>query len=83
MLAAPGPDILADDVRAAEALRRLGDPRAAALTIAEALLDQRALAGIGNVYKNEALFLERVDPFARVATSTTRPSNAWSRPRGG
>ena len=33
----------------------------------EALLDQRALAGIGNVYKNEILWIERVSPFARVA----------------
>ena len=35
--------------------------------IAEALLDQRALAGIGNVYKNELLCLERVSPFTAVA----------------
>ncbi len=41
-------------------------PRARKLTAAEALLDQRALAGIGNVYKSEVLFIERVDPFAIV-----------------
>ena len=35
--------------------------------IAVALLDQRALAGIGNVYKNEILWIERVSPFVRVA----------------
>ena len=33
----------------------------------DALLDQRALAGIGNVYKNEVLWIERVSPFATVA----------------
>ena len=44
-----------------------GPPSRAPLTIAEALLDQRALAGIGNVYKSEVLFVERVDPFACVA----------------
>ena len=31
-------------------------------------MDQRALAGIGNVYKSETLFLCGVDPFARVET---------------
>lgn len=68
VLAALGPDILADDFCDADAIRRLRDPARAPLTIGEALLDQRALAGIGNVYRNEALFLERVDPFARVAS---------------
>ena len=67
VLAALGPDILADEFPLDEAVRRLRDPSRAALTIAEALLDQRALAGIGNVYKNETLFLEHVDPFVRVA----------------
>ena len=69
-LARLGPDLLAEDFetagRAAEALRRLGDPARAERSIAEALLDQRSLAGIGNVYKSEILFIERVDPWARV-----------------
>jgi endonuclease-8 len=62
-----GPDLLDDDVDLDEVRRRLRDPSRAATAIGVALLDQRALAGIGNVVKNEALFLERVDPFARVA----------------
>ena len=66
VLTALGPDLLADDFDATEAVRRLSGTRRASLTIAEALLDQRALAGIGNVYKNETLFLERVDPFAQT-----------------
>jgi endonuclease-8 len=33
------------------------------MTVAEALLDQTAVAGIGNVYRSEVLFIERVDPF--------------------
>ena len=45
----------------------LSDPARAALTISEALLDQRALAGIGNIWRNETLFHERVDPWASVA----------------
>jgi endonuclease-8 len=61
-----GPDLLAPDFDEAEALARL---RAAAdLEIADALLDQSTVAGIGNVYKSEVLFLERVNPFARVAS---------------
>ena len=67
VLAALGPDILADDFDLPEAMRRLRAPDRAALTVAEALLDQRALAGIGNVYKNEALFIDRVDPFVPIA----------------
>ena len=49
-----------------EALRRL---RASppVRDIATALLDQRTISGIGNVFKCEALFLERVSPWAKVA----------------
>jgi endonuclease-8 len=39
--------------------------------IGDALLDQRAVAGIGNVYKSEILFIEKVDPFAVVGTLDT------------
>ncbi len=69
-LASLGPDLLApgfEPAGAAEALRRLREPGRSGATIAEALLDQRALAGIGNVYKSELLFIERVDPWAAVA----------------
>jgi endonuclease-8 len=63
-----GPDLLDDGFDAAEALRRL---RArGALPIADALLDQRILAGIGNVYKSEVLFVCRIPPFARVDSLT-------------
>ena len=65
-LAGLGPDATADAFDRAEALRRLRDPRRAGLTVAEALLDQRALAGVGNVFKSEVLFIERVGPFALV-----------------
>jgi endonuclease VIII len=65
-LSALGPDLLADAVDEAEAVRRLEDPSRATMTIGEALLDQRALAGIGNIYRCETLFVERVDPFRTV-----------------
>ena len=69
-LAPLGPDLLDPEWgpdEATEALRRLRDPARAHRTISEALLDQRALAGIGNIWRNETLFAERVDPFAAVA----------------
>lgn len=61
-----GPDLLAEPFDASEAARRLRAPARADLEIAVALLDQRALAGIGNVYKNEVLWIERQSPFAAV-----------------
>ncbi len=63
-----GPDLLAPEPDLVEARRRLRSSDRADLEIAVALLDQRALAGIGNVIKNETLWLEHVSPFARVAT---------------
>jgi endonuclease-8 len=65
-----GPDLLDPGWgpdQTAEAIRRLRDPARTAMTISAALLDQRALAGIGNIWRNEALFAERIDPLARVA----------------
>lgn len=59
-----GPDLLSPDFDRDEALRRLHANGAVA--IADALLDQRLLAGIGNVYKSEVLFLCRINPFTRV-----------------
>jgi endonuclease-8 len=60
-----GPDVLGPDWDLDEALRRLRaypDEQ-----IGVALLDQRNLAGIGNIYKVESLFLCGVHPWARVA----------------
>jgi endonuclease-8 len=63
-LAALGPDALDDEPDLVEARRRL-DARED-WTIGEALLDQRMLAGIGNVFKNEVLFIHRLDPWRPV-----------------
>jgi endonuclease-8 len=61
-----GPDLLAPTFDAAEAERRLrARPRA---ELADALLDQSALAGIGNVFKSEILFVAGVSPFRAVAS---------------
>ena len=62
-----GPDILAEDfdpaavaaeLRAVAPNRQLGD----------ALLDQRLVAGIGNIFKSEGCFAARVDPWLPLAT---------------
>lgn len=59
-----GPDLLGPDWDPAEAVRRLTtDP---GRSLGEALLDQRNLAGIGNVYKSELAFLAAVTPWLPV-----------------
>lgn len=60
-----GPDLLGDDWDAAEAVRRISAKPDA--TIAEALLEQRNLAGVGNIYKAETLFLRGLWPWTPVA----------------
>jgi endonuclease-8 len=60
-----GPDPLAADFRAEEAAARIA--ARPGMEIADALLDQTAIAGIGNIYKSEVLFAARVNPFAGVA----------------
>jgi endonuclease VIII len=60
-----GPDLLGDDWDPAEAVRRLRERPDR--TIAEALIDQRNLAGIGNLYKAETLFLRGISPWTPVS----------------
>lgn len=69
-LTALGPDLMSSPFDTAEAARRLRER--SAMPVGEALLDQRALAGIGNVYKSEICFIERVDPWAQVASLSDR-----------
>src|SRR4029077_13749884 len=61
-----GPALPPPDFDAEEAVRRLREPARSATAVGEALIDQRALAGIGNVYKKELLWVERVSPFTTV-----------------
>jgi endonuclease-8 len=59
-----GPDLISDDFDAAEALRRMKEHGGE--EIANVLLNQRVMAGVGNIWKSESLFRGGVDPFARV-----------------
>jgi endonuclease-8 len=65
-IAALGPDLLDEEFDAAEALRRFRDPERAALTIGDAVMDQRVMAGVGNIWKHEALFRCGLNPWRRV-----------------
>jgi len=65
-LAALGPDVLApelDERRLLELLRSDDQGRA----IGDALLDQRNVAGIGNMWKAEGCFLAGIDPWRRLS----------------
>ena len=66
-----GPDLLGPDWDAQEAVRRLAaNPERA---IGEAIMDQRNLAGIGNLYKAETLFLRGVNPWRPAAGVPAMP----------
>ncbi|MGR8921994.1 MAG: Fpg/Nei family DNA glycosylase [Gammaproteobacteria bacterium] len=60
-----GPDLLAPsfDLDAALARLRTRD----GLAVGEAIMSQQLVAGIGNVYKSEVLFMARINPFAPLA----------------
>jgi endonuclease VIII len=59
-----GPDLLGPEWDLDEALARLKSRPER--SIADALLDQTNLAGIGNIYKNETLFVAGVNPWTKV-----------------
>ncbi len=60
-----GPDLLGETFDREETLRRIrARPDE---EIANVLLNQRVLAGIGNIWKSETLFAAGIDPFTRVA----------------
>jgi endonuclease-8 len=60
-----GPDILADEFDEAAFLRRLRDDDPTR-GIGDALLDQRNVCGIGNIWRAEACFLAGLDPWRPV-----------------
>lgn len=75
-----GPDVLGTDTTAAKLVRRLraSDPTRA---VGEALVDQRLVSGIGNMWLAEALWHARVSPWRRlgdVSDGELRAALAWA-----
>jgi endonuclease VIII len=73
-----GPDVLSDEFTVEGGVARLAayaaeNPNA---EIAVVLLNQRVLAGLGNVYKSEVAFAAGVNPFRAMRTITLREMEA-------
>ncbi len=73
-----GPDILSEGFSVEGGVARIAaygreNPEA---EIAVVLLNQRVLAGLGNVYKSEVLFAAGVNPFRAMQTITAREMQA-------
>jgi endonuclease-8 len=69
-----GPDVLADEFSIEAGVQALRQRAASHPTdeIAVVLLNQRVLAGLGNVYKSEVAFATGVNPFRQMSTITER-----------
>lgn len=65
-LRALGPDLLGPDFDVQAVVAR-AQQRPATTELGALLLDQRVASGIGNVYKSEVMFLERLDPFTPLS----------------
>jgi endonuclease-8 len=63
-----GPDLLGETFDFAEATRRIRERPDE--EIANVLLNQRVVSGIGNEYKSELLFMARINPFTPVRDSS-------------
>jgi len=73
-----GPDLLDEewgDAHAAEALRRFTARRDHELGLV--LLEQRVMAGVGNLYKAEVCFLLGLSPWTLVRDESSRYSRTW------
>lgn len=69
-----GPDVLSDEFTVERGVQRLSEYAAAnpQAEIAVVLLNQRVMAGLGNVYKSEVAFSAGVNPFRSMSTITQR-----------
>jgi DNA-formamidopyrimidine glycosylase len=75
-ISALGPDILKEDFDREEAWRRLQEHPDR--PIADAILDQNIVSGIGNIYKSEGLFVAGIDPRTHVSDlSREDVENVW------
>ncbi|MGH9225857.1 MAG: Fpg/Nei family DNA glycosylase, partial [Acidimicrobiales bacterium] len=68
-LAGLGPDVLVDPFDTDEVVRR-GRRSPPDLPLGELLLDQRVVAGIGNIWRCESLFADRVNPWTPQSALT-------------
>ncbi len=59
-----GPDMMLAETEVADVLPRMR--KFAQLPIGEAVMNQTLVAGIGNIYKSESLFLAHINPWKRV-----------------
>ena len=59
-----GPDMMLAQTDVADVLPRMR--KFARLPIGEAVMNQTLVAGIGNIYKSESLFLAKINPWATV-----------------
>ncbi|HUQ39252.1 MAG TPA: DNA-formamidopyrimidine glycosylase family protein [Acidimicrobiales bacterium] len=57
-----GPDVLVDPFDPAEVRRRAGEMLPPDSPVGDLLLDQQVVAGIGNIWRCEALFVRRIAP---------------------
>lgn len=71
VLARLGPDILAPELDLAAAIAGLR-AGSAGRDLGDALLDQRLIAGIGNIFKSEACFAARISPWRTTAQLSDR-----------
>jgi endonuclease VIII len=65
-LRALGPDLCVPEPDIEEAVRRL-EALAPSIPIGVALMDQRIVSGVGNVYRSEALWASRLEPSRPIA----------------
>ncbi|MBJ7472371.1 MAG: hypothetical protein JHD16_13780 [Solirubrobacteraceae bacterium] len=77
LLARLGPDPLRADADPTRFLAALARRR---ISIAQALMDQSVIAGVGNVYRAEALHAERIDPYLPARElGEERAAALWAR----
>lgn len=67
-------DVLSADFDVPAAVQRLLERKNDA--VADALLDQRVLAGVGNVFKSEICFVTGVHPYCKVSALSTEQAQA-------
>jgi endonuclease-8 len=74
-----GPDLSNDDVDVDDVVARSRTRASDTSTLAELLLDQQVAAGVGNVFKSEALFVAGLHPFKLVSAVTDEQlAKLWS-----